>query len=60
MGAIPFLIIQMLMVAILVAFPGLASTEQTQQRISDGGSGEGVAAAGGRAERRAQHRSTRT
>ncbi|PZP99193.1 MAG: C4-dicarboxylate ABC transporter [Variovorax paradoxus] len=35
MGAIPFLIIQMLMVAILVAFPGLASTEQTQQRISD-------------------------
>lgn len=34
-GAIPFLIIQMLMVAILVAFPGMASTEQTQQRISD-------------------------
>jgi tripartite ATP-independent transporter DctM subunit len=33
-GAIPFLAIQLLMVAVLVAFPGLATTEQVQQRAT--------------------------
>lgn len=34
-GAIPFLAIQLLMVALLVAFPGMATTQQVQTRATD-------------------------
>jgi TRAP-type mannitol/chloroaromatic compound transport system permease large subunit len=34
-GAIPFLAIQLLMVGILVVFPGLATTEQVQVRATE-------------------------
>lgn len=34
-GAIPFLVIQLLMVGLLVAFPGLATTQQVQVRATE-------------------------
>lgn len=34
-GAIPFLVTQLLLVGILVAFPGLVTTEQAQTHVSD-------------------------